>query len=238
MGKPAVVYTDGTECLMAEEVSTTPDDRRVYANVEMSQILTRGMEAARKYSEETPANHGRMSEAIEFLEFELERWWETWLPKVIIGLQGLEREHASSVALVIRKLTVWLDRRRSISNSAGATQALLLSRLAFSGVDVAPACSQHRGDGPDDEAVRLGKVPDRRARTSEHIPGRLCRTESSRMYDQISTLEVCLILSLLPRRFDGSSIRLPAPRRRCPPKVTAAALQAQPDLAPCRGKTN
>ena len=117
MGKPSAVYSDSTEKLTDEEPNTTPDDRRVYANVKMSQILTRGMEAARRFSQPIPSHQALLSEAIKQMDVELERWWDTWLPRITIGLTGLHggsRIHA--IMYLSSLISTWqpsTTRRRS-----------------------------------------------------------------------------------------------------------------------------
>ncbi|KAL8278142.1 hypothetical protein RQP46_009466 [Phenoliferia psychrophenolica] len=87
-GKPSIILDIPEEGFSTEDETTTPDDRRVYANVEMAQIITRGMEASRKYSKESPSHDGCLSDAIAQMEADLEQWWETWNMRIMIGLSG------------------------------------------------------------------------------------------------------------------------------------------------------
>ena len=103
LGKPSMGSEESTFAMITEDASTTPDDRRIFANaspaayktgrishsllqVEMSHILSRGMEASRLYSRATAEEAELLGAAIDRMELELEQWWETWHSRVTIGL--------------------------------------------------------------------------------------------------------------------------------------------------------
>jgi hypothetical protein len=97
MGKPSIVFSDAIFGSTKELAGSTADDRRVFANVELSQIIARAMDSARILSvNATPADR---AQCYTLMEAELEEWRETWLPKIQLG--GLDGKDVLTHALCV-----------------------------------------------------------------------------------------------------------------------------------------
>lgn len=88
MGKPSIVLSDDIFGSTKELAGSSPDDRRVFANVELSHIIARAMDSARTFSASAPSADS--SQCYTRMEGDLEEWREIWLPKIQLG--GLDGE--------------------------------------------------------------------------------------------------------------------------------------------------